>query len=61
MTRRQLFVRTTLTAALPFVLVWSFIAEFWRIFRTACWYGWMEATYNFDSYREFMAREDYEE
>jgi hypothetical protein len=59
MTRRQIFVRTSLTVGLPFILIWAFVAELARGIRDACRYAWLEARCNLDAYHREMEREDY--
>lgn len=59
MTTKQLFIRSSLTIALPFVLVWAFAEELWRGLRSACWHAWLEVRANIASYRDLMQREDY--
>ncbi|TYL72057.1 hypothetical protein [Bradyrhizobium cytisi] len=58
MTGKQMFVRSVLTAALPFVLAWAFAAELWRGLRSAVRYASLEVRANLASYRELMDRED---
>ena len=58
MTRKQIFIRSSLTVALPFVLAWAFAAELWRGLRSAFRYAWLEVYANVESYRDFMQRED---
>jgi hypothetical protein len=58
MTKRRMFVRSALTIALPFVLLWAFGAELWRGIRSAFRYAYLEVRANLASYRDFMQRED---
>lgn len=58
-TGKQIFVRTGITVALPFILIWVFAAELWRSIRTAFFYAWLEVRINFDAYRTEFRREDY--
>ena len=53
-----MFVRSTLTIALPFVLIWAFVAELWRGLGSAFRYAWLEVRINVASYRDLMKREE---
>jgi hypothetical protein len=57
-TRKQIFVRSSLTVALPFVLIWAFVAELWRGLGSAFRYAWLEVRANVASYRDLMQREE---
>jgi hypothetical protein len=59
MTGRQLFIRTSLTAALPFILIWAFVETLGREIKSAFWYARNEVQQNIAAYREMMKREDY--
>jgi hypothetical protein len=59
MTRKQIFVRGSLTIGLPFILLYAFIAELFRGIRKAFLYAWIEVRINVDAYRREMTREDY--
>jgi hypothetical protein len=59
MTGKQIFIRSSLTIGLPFVLVWAFAAELWRGMRSAFRFAWLEVRANLASYRELMHRDDY--
>jgi hypothetical protein len=59
MTGKQIFIRSSLTIGLPFVLVWAFVAELWRGMRSAFRLAWLEVRANLASYRDLMQREDY--
>lgn len=59
MTGKQMFVRTTLTLGLPFILVWAFFEVLLRDVRSAFWFAWLEVRCNVESYHREMEREDY--
>jgi hypothetical protein len=59
MTTKQIFIRSALTASLPFVLIWAFVEEMWRGLRSAFRFAWLEVRANIAVYRELMQREDY--
>jgi hypothetical protein len=59
MTRKQLFIRSSITIALPFVLIWAFAEELGRGLRSACRHAWLEVRANLAFYRDLMQREDY--
>jgi hypothetical protein len=59
MTAKQIFIRSSITIALPFVLIWAFAEELWRGIRSAFWHAWLEVRANLASYRDLMEREDY--
>jgi len=48
-----------LTIALPFILIWAFVAEFirevWKAFR----YAWLEVRCNVEAYRRYMRSGDW--
>ena len=58
MSRKQIVLRSTLTMALPFVLIWAFVAELWRGLGSAFRYAWLEVRANVASYRDLMSREE---
>jgi hypothetical protein len=58
MSRKHMFVRSTLTIALPFVLIWAFVAELRRGLGSAFRYAWLEVRINVASYRDLMKREE---
>lgn len=58
MTGKQMFLRSALTASLPFVLLWAFAAELWRGLRAALRSARLEVRANLASYRELMHREE---
>jgi hypothetical protein len=55
----KVFVRSSLTIALPFILIWAFVAELWRGLRSAFRFAWLEVRANIASYRDLMQRKDY--
>lgn len=55
----KVFVRSSLTIALPFILIWAFVAELWRGLRSAFRFAWLEVRANIASYRDLMHREDH--
>jgi hypothetical protein len=59
MTSKQLFIRSSITVALPFVLIWAFAEELWRGIRSAFRHAWLEVRANIAVYRNEMEREDY--
>lgn len=59
MTGKQLFVRSSMTLALPAILIGVFAAELWRGLRFACRCAWLEVRSNVAAYHELMQREDY--
>jgi len=59
MTAKQIFVRSWITIALPFILIWAFAEELWRGLRSAFRFAWLEVRANIASYRDLMQREDY--
>jgi hypothetical protein len=58
MTAKQIFIRSSLTIALPFVLIWAFAAELWAGIRLAFRHAWLEVRANMASYRDLMQREE---
>jgi hypothetical protein len=58
MTGKQIWLRSALTVALPFVLIWAFAADLWRGLRSAFRSARLEVRANLASYRELMHRED---
>ncbi len=58
MTTKQIFIRSSLTIALPFVLIWAFVAELLRGLGSAFRYAWLEVRANVESYRDLMKREE---
>ena len=58
MTGKQIFIRSSLTIALPFVLIWAFAAELWCGLGSAFRYAWLEVRANVESYRDLMKREE---
>ena len=58
-TGKQIFVRSALTIALPFILIWSFFATLFAEMKSAFWYAWSDVRGDFDSYRREMRWEDY--
>ena len=59
MTTKQMFVRSALTVALPFILIWAFVAELAHGIRTAFRYAWLEARINLETFHREMERDDY--
>ena len=59
MTRKQLFVRSALTLALPVVLIWVFVEALYREMRSAVWHAWNDVQQNIAAYRDQIKREDY--
>jgi hypothetical protein len=59
MTGKKRFVRTTLTLALPLILIWAFVETLLREIGSACWYAWNDVQQNVEAYRREMRREDY--
>jgi hypothetical protein len=59
MTGKQIFVRTTLTLALPLILIWAFAETLLREIGSAFWYAWNDVQQNVEAYRREMRREDY--
>ena len=59
MTTKQLVIRSSLTVALPFVLIWAVFEVLFREMRAAFRYAWLEIKANIASYRDLMKREDY--
>jgi hypothetical protein len=55
----QIFVRSSLTLALPFVLVWAYFGEILHGIRSGFHDAWLQVRIEFASYREQMKREDY--
>jgi hypothetical protein len=58
MSRKQIVIRSTLTMALPSVLIWVFVAELCRGLGSAFRYAWLEVRANIAAYRDFMHREE---
>lgn len=58
MTGKQMFLRSALTASLPFVLLWAFAAELCHEMRHAFRLAWLEVRANIASYRELMHRDE---
>jgi hypothetical protein len=58
-TGKQVFIRTVVTVALPFILIWAFSAELWQGIKSAFYYAWLEVQIGCDDYRRQMRREDY--
>lgn len=58
MTTKQLFIRSLLTIALPFVLVWAFAEELLHNLRSAFRLAWLEVRANVETYRREMGRDD---
>lgn len=58
MASKQIVIRSLLTIALPFVLIWAFAAELSRGVRSAFRYAWLEVRANIASWRDFMQREE---
>lgn len=58
MTGKQIFIRSSLTIALPFVLIRAFASELWGGVRSASRHAWLEVHANIASYRDLMQRED---
>ena len=54
MTGRRLFIRSSLTLALPIVLVWAFTAELAKGLKTAVRFAWLEMLRNVESYHRLM-------
>jgi hypothetical protein len=50
-------VRTLMTIALPFILIWVFTSEFCREMRSAFRYAWLEVRANIDVYHRHMRGE----
>lgn len=59
MTGKRIFVRSALTAALPFILIWAFVETLLREMRSAFRFAWLEARINLEDYHRQMEREDY--
>jgi hypothetical protein len=58
MTGKRIFARSSLTIALPFVLIWAFAAELCGGIRFALRQAWLEVRSNLASYRDLMQRVD---
>lgn len=59
MTTKQLFIRSALTAGLPFILIWAFVETLLHEMRSAFRFAWLEVRANIAAYREEMQRKDY--
>jgi len=59
MTAKQILVRSSITIALPFILIWAFAEELWRGLRSAFRLAWLEVRANIASYRDLIQREDF--
>jgi len=59
MTGKQIFVRTTLTLALPLILIFAFVGTLLHEMRSAFWFAWQEVWLNVEAYRYHMRRDDY--
>lgn len=58
---KKIFVRTILTVFLPVILAWAFFSELFRELGRAFKYAWCEVLIEFETYRRFMKRDDYEQ
>lgn len=54
MTGRHLFIRTSMTLALPVVLVWAFLAELLVGIKSALRLAWLETRRNVEVYHRLM-------
>ena len=59
MTGKQIFVRTSMTIGLPFVLLWVFVHELCREIKASFWYARNAVQIELASYRKLMKQEDY--
>ena len=59
MTGRHIFIRSSLTVALPFILIWAFVETLFREMRSAFWHARLEVRANIEAYRREIRRKDY--
>jgi hypothetical protein len=59
MRRKQIFVRSSITVALPFILIWAFVEVLCREMRSGLRFAWLEVRANVEAYHREMEREDY--
>jgi hypothetical protein len=58
-TTKQIFIRSSLTVALPFILIWAFVAQLAHEMRSAFRFAWLEVRANIEAYHREMRRKDY--
>jgi hypothetical protein len=59
MNGKRIFIRSTLTAVLPIILVWTFFETLRREIKSAFRYAWLDVRIDIEDYRREMRREDY--
>lgn len=59
MTTKQIFIRSSLTVALPFILIWAFVETLCRELRSAFRFAWLEVRANIEAYHRMMRQKDY--
>lgn len=59
MTGKQLFVRSALTLALPWLMIWTFFSVLLREVASAFRYAWLQVLIEYEMYVRELRRGDY--